>query len=98
VYEIIRYVIPAAIEHAGTIETEAVIKALEEIKVETASQRGYSYTSNHDKLFETGDFMFIFTQWQANGERIIVYPKEIMEELGETYIYPPWSGPWDNIS
>ncbi len=95
VYEIVRYVLPAAIEHAGTTETEAVIKALEEIEVETASQKSYKYTSNHDKLFYSGDFMFVFTQWQANGERVIVYPEDVMEELGTTYIYPPWSGPWD---
>lgn len=95
VYEIVRYVLPAAIEQAGTTETEAVIKALEEIEVETASQKGYRYTSNHDKLFYSEDFMFIFTQWQANGERVIVYPEEIMNEIGATYEYPPWPGPWD---
>ena len=95
VYEIVRYVLPAAIEHAGTTETEAVIEALEEIEVETASQKGYKYTSDHDKLFYSGDFMFMYTQWQANGERVIVYPKEIMHEVGATYIYPPWPGPWD---
>jgi branched-chain amino acid transport system substrate-binding protein len=95
VYEIIRYVLPAAIEHAGTIETEAVVKALEEIEVETASQKGFRYTSDHDKLFYSGDFKFLFTQWQANGERVIVYPEEIMNEIGATYQYPPWPGPWD---
>jgi hypothetical protein len=27
-----------------------------------------------------------------------IYPKQLMEEVGATYVYPPWSGPWDNIS
>jgi branched-chain amino acid transport system substrate-binding protein len=98
VYEVIRYVLPAAIERARTIETDAIIEALEEIEIQTASQKGYSYTRHHDKMFNPGDFMFIFTQWQEGGKRVIVYPKEIMEETGGTYTFPPWPGPWDDIT
>ena len=36
----------------------------------------------------------ILFQWQ-DGVQVPVYPKEIMEEVGATYTYPDWPGPWD---
>jgi hypothetical protein len=39
--------------------------------------------------------MMLF-QWQ-NGMLVPVYPMELMEEAGATYIYPDWPGPWNNI-
>jgi branched-chain amino acid transport system substrate-binding protein len=104
-YDLIRFILPDAIERAGTIETEAVIKALEETDVETSLARHFVYTSNHDIMIgEAGpnkpseDYLLVcLFQWQ-DGEQVPVYPKEIMDEAGASFIFPPWSGPWDNIS
>jgi len=80
---------------AGTLDTEAVIKALEEVDVETTSmQRFAMYADSHEIMYGPGfgeQFMF---QWQ-NGTRVPVYPKEIMEKEGITYTFPDWPGPWD---
>jgi branched-chain amino acid transport system substrate-binding protein len=104
-YDTIRFVLPDAIERAGTIETEAVIEALEETDVETSVCRRFVFTSSHDimvgmegpnKLSEDY-FLVAMFQWQ-DGVQVPVYPTELMEEAGATYIFPDWPGPWDNIS
>jgi branched-chain amino acid transport system substrate-binding protein len=95
-YDIIRFVLPDAIERAGTIETEAVIKALEETDIETASFPHFRFTQSHD-LLVTESTILVLGQWQ-NGEIVPVYPKEIMEEAGATYIFPDWPGPWEDLS
>ncbi len=101
-YDIVRFILPDALKRAGTIETEAVIKALEETDIETTCVRRFVFTSEHDIMVGEGsptkpDLEYavgFFFQWQ-NGKQVIVYPKEIMEEVGATYIYPDWPGPWD---
>ena len=99
-YDTVRFIIPDAIERAGTIETEAVIIALEEIDVETSFEMNFRFTPSHDRYFSSASTtpITMMFQWQENGTKAIVYPKTIMEETGATYTYPPWSGPWDNIS
>ncbi|MCJ7614880.1 ABC transporter substrate-binding protein [Candidatus Bathyarchaeota archaeon] len=94
-YDTLRYILPDAIERAGTIETEAVIKALEETEIETTENPRCAFTSNHDMLFKPEDMKGMMFQWQADGTRVPVYPKEIMDEAGATYTYPDWRGPWD---
>ncbi|MEJ2241269.1 MAG: ABC transporter substrate-binding protein [Candidatus Bathyarchaeota archaeon] len=96
-YEAIRYLLPDAINRAGTFEPEEVIKALEEIDVETPGRQNFRFTSNHDLLLKDDDITGMVFQWQANGTRVPVYPKEIMDEAGVTYTYPDWPGPWDEI-
>ena len=86
---------PDAIERAGTTETEAVIEALENTNLETALHKNFAYTSNHDILVKPDEVLVILFQWQANGTRVPVYPREVKEELGITYTYPDWPGPWD---
>jgi len=101
-YDAVRYILPDAIKRAGTTETEAVIKALETVDVETSLARHFVFTSSHDIMIgEAGPnkpsedyFLICIFQWQ-NAELVPVYPKEIMEEAGATYKFPPWSGPWD---
>ncbi|MEJ2242117.1 MAG: ABC transporter substrate-binding protein [Candidatus Bathyarchaeota archaeon] len=103
-YDALRFILSDAIERAGTIETEAVIKALETTKVETSQARNFIFTSSHDVMMgedpnnPNADYslMMVF-QWQ-NGELAPIYPKQIMEEAGSNLIYPPWSGPWDKIN
>ncbi|MFC1487803.1 ABC transporter substrate-binding protein [Thermoproteota archaeon] len=102
-YDIIRFVLSEAIERAGTTETEDVIKALEEIEVETTRARKFAFTSSHDVLFREGtidnpnDYGHIFSwfQWQEDGSLIPIYPKWLMEEAGVTITFPPWNGPWN---
>ena len=86
---------------AGTIETAAVIKALESTDIETANVRRFVFTSSHD-IFVGEDpnnpdedyFLVCLFQWQ-DGAQVPVYPIKIMEEAGATYKFPDWPGPWD---
>jgi len=100
-YDSVRFILADAIKKAGTTETGAVIKALESTDVETSTQRHFTFTSSHDVMAssagsesqgEINETHFLF-QWQ-DGVQVPVYPKEIMDEAGATYKYPPWQGPW----
>ena len=102
VYDIVRFILSDAIDRAGTIETEAVIRALEETDIETSLARRFVFTSSHDIMSVKGpeqkDYFFTAAfQWQ-NELLVPVYPKELMEEAGVTYTFPDWPGPWDNIN
>ena len=101
-YDLVRFILVDAIRRAGTIETESMVAALEETDIETTMTRRHVYTSDHDIMVgEAGpnrpdeDYLLVcLFQWQ-NGVPVPVYPQGIMEEGGATYMYPPWSGPWD---
>ena len=98
-YDIIRFVLPDALERAGTLETESVIEALEEIDVETSSTEHFAISADsHEILFGPGYSTQFCFQWQANGNFVPVYPREIKEQEGVTYTFPDWPGPWDNIN
>ena len=91
-----------AIRRAGTIETEAVIKALEKTDVETSSARHFVFTPSHDVLVvgtvndPSADYMVVcMFQWQ-NGTQAIVGPERLAKELGTTFKYPNWKGPWSD--
>ena len=47
-FDVVRYILPDAIDRSGTTETEAVIKALEITEVETSLARQFVFTSSHD--------------------------------------------------
>jgi len=103
-FDVLRYILPDAIKRAGTIETEAVIEALEETNVETSNARNFAFTTSHDAMMGENlmdpdeDYQLIMLfQWQ-DGRQVPVYPKKIMEEAGATYTFPDWPGPWDEIS
>ena len=93
-YDVIRFILPDAIERAGTIETEAVIKVLEETDLYGTEGR-VVFTSSHNLMIGEGYREPPVFQWQENGSRVPVYPRYIMEEAGATYIFPDWPGPWD---
>jgi branched-chain amino acid transport system substrate-binding protein len=103
-YDTVRFILPNAIERAGTIETDAAIEALEETEVETSLARRFVFTSSHDIMVDeagpnrpTEDYFLVaLFQWQ-DGELIPVYPIEIMKEAGASYTFPEWPGPWDNL-
>jgi branched-chain amino acid transport system substrate-binding protein len=93
-YEAIRFILYTALEKAGTLETEAVIKALEEIDVETPTSPHFVFTSSHDVMYGTGYNEQYFFQWKPDGTRDPMYPRELKEEARATYTYPDWFGPW----
>ena len=100
-YDLVRFILPDAIDRAGTIETEAVIKALEETDIETSLARHFVFTPSHDIMIVKGpeqkEFFFSAAfQWQ-NGFLVPVYPIELMNEAGASFTFPDWSGPWDDI-
>jgi len=100
-YNTLRYLLPDAIGRAGTFETDAVIQALERTSIETTDARNCVFTSSHDVMLggnpNDPDAVYpivIIFQW-IDEKLVPVYPKKIMEEAGATYMFPPWSGPWD---
>jgi len=104
-YDTVRFILPDAIKRAGTIDTDAVIEALESTDIETSLCRRFVLTNSHDIMVgkegpnRLSDDYFIVAmfQWQ-NGIQVPVYPVALKEEAGASYIFPDWSGPWDNIS
>ncbi len=100
-YDALRFILSDAIRRAGTTETEAVIKTLETVNVETTSARHFVFTSSHDVMVGSGavnnpaeDFVVMcYFQWQ-NGTQVPIKPTGIMKEAGVTFKYPPWEGPW----
>jgi len=103
-YDALRFILADAIERAGTIETEAVIKTLEQTSVETSNARDFVFTPSHGVMMGTdpndpeADYMIALGfEWQ-DGELVPVDPIKIMEEAGASYTFPDWAGPWDNIS
>jgi ABC-type branched-subunit amino acid transport system substrate-binding protein len=103
-YDLVRFVLPEAITRAGTTETEAVIRALENTNVETSLTTNFAFTSSHDVMIgkvdpevsgENSYIRFCMFQWQ-NGTQTVVYPEELMIQAGSTYIFPDWPGPWSN--
>ena len=102
-YDTVRFILPDAINRAGTTDSEAVIEALETMDIETSLARHYRFTTSHDILILSGDvkypredyFLVCMFQWQ-DGVQMPVFPRGIMEEAGTTYTYPDWAGPWDD--
>lgn len=97
VYDVVRFILPDAIKRAGTFETGSLIAALERTEIETSLARKLVFTSSHDVLVvkDSEDFwLFCLFQWQ-DGTQVPVYPPNIMDEAGVTYMYPDWIGPWN---
>ena len=103
-YDGVRFILPDAIKRAGTIDTEAVVKALEATDVETSMARHFVFTTSHDIFVGTAgpnkpeeDYLLVANfQYQANGTIVLVYPVSLMNETEGTYRFPPWDGPWSN--
>jgi len=83
------YVLKDAIERAGSLKSDAVIKALEEIDMMGVYGRIRFDPKSHQVIPsldpEEGAVGTVF-QWQA-GKRIVVFPKKIA--MGEIQL-PPW--------
>ncbi len=75
-----------AVARAGNVNTDAVIKELEK-----TSLVGISGQVEFDEMHDVkagGKFInILFVQWQANGERVVLWPKELRSGK---MISPPW--------
>jgi hypothetical protein len=102
-YDVIKFILADAIKRAGTINTYAVIAALEETSVETSNARNFIFTSSHGLMVgkDPNDpnsdlFTIIGFQWQ-DGVQVPVDPRKIKEEAGATLTFPDWLGPWNDL-
>jgi branched-chain amino acid transport system substrate-binding protein len=101
-YDIVKYLLTDAINRAGTTETEAVIKTLETVNVDTVLAKGFEFTHNHDIFIDSAgmtstsqsNMLLIIAQWQ-NGAEVPVFPETLKTSAGATYKFPPWPGPWN---
>jgi len=80
------YIYADAIKRAGSADTDAVIKALE--KTDYVGVRGRVQFDNlHEVKDGPGFVNELFVQWQQDGKRVVVWPKEL---AGGPMINPPW--------
>jgi branched-chain amino acid transport system substrate-binding protein len=80
------FIYAEAVKRAGSSDTEKVIKELE--KTDYVGVRGrVQFDGTHDVKDGPGFVNELFVQWQNNGERIVVWPKQLV--TGKM-IDPPW--------
>ena len=80
------YVYADAVGRAKTTDTDAVIKELE--KTSFISARGtVKFDDKHEVMDGPGNVNTIYVQWQDNGERAVVWPKDLAKGK---MIDPPW--------
>ena len=75
-----------AVQRAGSPEPDAVVKELEKTDYVGPAGR-VQFDPTHDVKDGPGFVNEIFVQWQAGGERVVVWPKEL--QSGQM-INPPW--------
>jgi branched-chain amino acid transport system substrate-binding protein len=75
-----------AVARAGSTDTDKVIKELEKTKY-SGVRGGVVFDDNHDVKDGPGLVNELFVQWQADGERTVVWPRELA--TGKL-INPPW--------
>jgi branched-chain amino acid transport system substrate-binding protein len=75
-----------AVKRAGTTAPDAVIKELEKTDY-IAPEGRVQFDDRHDVKDGPGFVNELFVQWQADGERTVVWPKEV--STGKM-INPPW--------
>jgi branched-chain amino acid transport system substrate-binding protein len=75
-----------AVKRAGTTDTDAVVKELE--KTDYVGPRGrVQFDALHEVKDGSGFVNVLFVQWQANGERSVIWPKDVAQGK---MINPPW--------
>jgi branched-chain amino acid transport system substrate-binding protein len=75
-----------AVKRAGTTETQAIVKALEQTDYVSTSGR-IVFTNTHDVRYGPGYVRWLHVQWQKDGNRVIVWPKD--KATGDL-INPAW--------
>jgi branched-chain amino acid transport system substrate-binding protein len=80
------YVYAEAVKRANSLDTDALIKALEKTDYIGVLGR-IQFDEMHDVKAGPGNVAFGFVQWQDDGGRAIVWPREMRTG---TPILPPW--------
>ena len=75
-----------AVKRAGTTEAGALVKALEQTSFESTSGR-IVFTDTHDVRYGPGYVRWLHVQWQKDGKRAIVWPKD---KADGDLINPAW--------
>lgn len=75
-----------AVTRAKTTQTDAVIKELEKTSMPSTSGR-IVFDENHDVKYGPGFVTPVMVQWQQDGERAVVWPKD---KVNGKFILPPW--------
>jgi branched-chain amino acid transport system substrate-binding protein len=84
-YDALQIYVEAA-QRAGSIDAEKVIPELEKTKY-VGTQGTYVFDEHHDVLPGPGLLNLVFVQWQPDGSRAIVWPKDLSNGK---MILPPW--------
>ncbi len=80
------YIYADAVTRAKTTDTDPVIKALE--KTDYVGPRGrVQFDDLHEVKDGPGFVNELFVQWQADGKRVVVWPKDV---ANGKMINPPW--------
>jgi len=80
------YIYADAIKRAGSTDTEALVKALE--ATDYVGVRGrVQFDALHEVNDGPGFVNSLFVQWQQNGERVVIWPKDV---ANGKMINPPW--------
>jgi branched-chain amino acid transport system substrate-binding protein len=80
------FIYAEAIKRAGSADTDAVIKALE--KTDYVGVRGrVLFDELHEVKDGPGFVNELFVQWQQDGNRVVIWPREI---ANGKMINPPW--------
>jgi len=75
-----------AVDRAQSTDPDKVVPELEKTRY-LGTQGTYVFTDDHDVKPGPGLINLLFVQWQENGKRVIVWPKELA--TGKM-ILPPW--------
>ena len=82
------HVFAAAAAQAGTLDFEALVKALEATDYLGTNGR-IVFEKNHDVRTGPGFANIVFAQWQADGSRPIISPSHLREP-GTKVAKPEW--------
>jgi branched-chain amino acid transport system substrate-binding protein len=80
------YAYAQAAESAKSMDTDAVIKALEKTSM-TGVPGTLEFDDSHDVKAGGKNMNLLFVQWQDAGNRVVLWPKEL--RTGK-FIMPPW--------
>ncbi len=80
------YVYADALRRAGTLDTDAVVKALEATDL-VATVGRIQLDETHDVKSGPGLVNLLWVQWQEGGKRVVVWPKDLRSG---SFVPPPW--------
>ena len=82
------YILAEAIHRAKSVETGALVKALEEIDYVGVCGRYVFKKKNHDAIYGDVNYVpFLITQWQEGGKFEVLWPDKLATGKFQN---PPW--------